>query len=112
MTGRCSGGTVGLVTWFLFIVVLASPALGRPQAPNVGAMLTNASTNAGAINSTALLSDGSKDCKLNFCKGGLCDDKPDRDPYPCYCCVPNVEIEVCYTTKNACRAHCGRVCKT
>ncbi|TVU12479.1 hypothetical protein EJB05_46129, partial [Eragrostis curvula] len=81
---------------------------GRPQARNVGAMLTNASTNFAPINSTALLCDN----KLNFCAGGLCDNKPGVEPYPCWCCVPNVEFQVCYPTKRGCMTHCGRLCKT
>ncbi|TVU50210.1 hypothetical protein EJB05_01574 [Eragrostis curvula] len=51
--GRINVGTVGLLTGFLLIAVVASPALGdRPQAPNAGGGLTNASSNVAAINST------------------------------------------------------------
>ncbi|TVU12908.1 hypothetical protein EJB05_46574, partial [Eragrostis curvula] len=72
----------------------------RPQTPNTGGRLTNASTNGTAINST------DKDCELIYCAKRVCDQG-----VTCYCCIPNPDIRVCYGTMNGCNAHCSG-CKT
>ncbi|TVU12700.1 hypothetical protein EJB05_46354 [Eragrostis curvula] len=96
--GKCTGGMVGLVTGFLFMMIVISPAQGRPQTPY-------ASTNAVMINST--VSDEIKDCDLVFCAKRSCDGG-----VSCYCCVPNPNWpDTCYIQKKACISHCAP-CKT
>ncbi|TVU12701.1 hypothetical protein EJB05_46355, partial [Eragrostis curvula] len=98
MMGKCSGGMVGLVTGFLFMMIVISPAQGRPHTPY-------ASTNAVMINSTVL--DESKDCDLVFCAKRIC-----ADGATCYCCVPDPNWrDACYYQRKDCLSHCPR-CKT
>ncbi|TVU00987.1 hypothetical protein EJB05_53564 [Eragrostis curvula] len=109
--GGYSNDTVVLVTGFLFIVVVASSALGRPQAPNAGGRLTYASTNVAATNSTTSLLDERKDCDLTFCTKQECDNVHGGGVHVCYCCIPNPKLEACYSTMKLCKESCG-VCKT
>ncbi|TVT99622.1 hypothetical protein EJB05_46351 [Eragrostis curvula] len=99
MMGKCRGGMVGLVTGFLFMMIVISLAQGRPQTPY-------ASTNAVMINSTVL--DESKDCELIFCAKRSCNG----GTVSCYCCAPDPNYpDACYKDKKDCLSHCPR-CKT
>ncbi|TVU26147.1 hypothetical protein EJB05_28683, partial [Eragrostis curvula] len=95
MMVKCRGGMVGLVAVFLFMGLISSPALCRPQPLKAGGNP--------AINSTTSL-DAVTNCDLEFCVKRIC--LHHGKVVDCYCCAPDLYRDSCYDTMNKCRANC------